>query len=101
MIGAVLSRGNFEKIEKYWRGRLWRCGGGIGVDDIGLENVKESPGPYPAKNSPLDCFIKWVRVLCHQKRNPHRMVWISFLVDDIGLEPMTFRTSSGCSSQLS
>ena len=24
-----------------------------------------------------------------------------FLVDDIGLEPMTFRTSSGCSSQLS
>ena len=25
----------------------------------------------------------------------------SFLVDDIGLEPMTFRTSSGCSSQLS
>ena len=23
------------------------------------------------------------------------------LVDDIGLEPMTFRTSSGCSSQLS
>ncbi len=26
---------------------------------------------------------------------------VSFLVDDIGLEPMTFRTSSGCSSQLS
>ena len=26
---------------------------------------------------------------------------ISYLVDDIGLEPMTFRTSSGCSSQLS
>lgn len=25
----------------------------------------------------------------------------SLLVDDIGLEPMTFRTSSGCSSQLS
>lgn len=24
-----------------------------------------------------------------------------FMVDDIGLEPMTFRTSSGCSSQLS
>jgi len=23
------------------------------------------------------------------------------MVDDIGLEPMTFRTSSGCSSQLS
>ena len=27
--------------------------------------------------------------------------WSFFLVDDIGLEPMTFRTSSGCSSQLS
>ncbi len=26
---------------------------------------------------------------------------LSYLVDDIGLEPMTFRTSSGCSSQLS
>jgi len=26
---------------------------------------------------------------------------VIFLVDDIGLEPMTFRTSSGCSSQLS
>ena len=25
----------------------------------------------------------------------------SSMVDDIGLEPMTFRTSSGCSSQLS
>ena len=25
----------------------------------------------------------------------------ALLVDDIGLEPMTFRTSSGCSSQLS
>ena len=27
--------------------------------------------------------------------------WCLILVDDIGLEPMTFRTSSGCSSQLS
>ena len=30
----------------------------------------------------------------------HPNGWSSFLVDDIGLEPMTFRTSSGCSSQL-
>ena len=36
-----------------------------------------------------------------KKEKPHRMVWFLFLVDDIGLEPMTFRTSSGCSSQLS
>ena len=34
------------------------------------------------------------------KTTSERM-WFFFLVDDIGLEPMTFRTSSGCSSQLS
>ena len=32
----------------------------------------------------------------NKKEKPHQMVWFSFLVDDIGLEPMTFRTSSGC-----
>ena len=35
------------------------------------------------------------------KKELHPNGWSSFLVDDIGLEPMTFRTSSGCSSQLS
>lgn len=30
-----------------------------------------------------------------------RIFLVSFLVDDIGLEPMTLRTSSECSSQLS
>ena len=35
-----------------------------------------------------------------KKRPPIGVVFL-FLVDDIGLEPMTFRTSSGCSSQLS
>ncbi len=33
------------------------------------------------------------------KEKAHPFGWA--LVDDIGLEPMTFRTSSGCSSQLS
>ena len=36
----------------------------------------------------------------HVKKKTHPFGWV-FLVDDIGLEPMTFRTSSGCSSQLS
>ena len=37
---------------------------------------------------------------CTKKKN--HTEWCGFfLVDDIGLEPMTFRTSSGCSSQLS
>ena len=44
--------------------------------------------------------FKWIRILCLTKKKNHtQVVW--FLVDDIGLEPMTFRTSSGCSSQLS
>ena len=36
-----------------------------------------------------------------EKERPPDWVVFLFLVDDIGLEPMTFRTSSGCSSQLS
>ena len=35
-------------------------------------------------------------------KNKGHPIGVAFtLVDDIGLEPMTFRTSSGCSSQLS
>ena len=35
-------------------------------------------------------------------KNPQNVAVLRvFMVDDIGLEPMTFRTSSGCSSQLS
>ena len=37
----------------------------------------------------------------YQIRKTIRTDGLSHLVDDIGLEPMTFRTSSGCSSQLS
>ena len=40
-------------------------------------------------------------ILSSKKTKPIRMDGFCFLVDDIGLEPMTFRTSSGCSSQLS
>ena len=47
-----------------------------------------------------DRFESYVEnVATKEKSHP---VWDDFsLVDDIGLEPMTFRTSSGCSSQLS
>ena len=39
---------------------------------------------------------------CKMPKNKKKpLVFTSGLVDDIGLEPMTFRTSSGCSSQLS
>ena len=37
----------------------------------------------------------------YQIKKTIRMDGLFYLVDDIGLEPMTFRTSSGCSSQLS
>ena len=36
-----------------------------------------------------------------KKKTSSKRMRFLFLVDDIGLEPMTFRTSSGCSSQLS
>ena len=72
------------------------------VDDIGLDEIKErlrravAGGAYPRRkkmgSSPISIF--------KQKRN-HTQRCGFFLVDDIGLEPMTFRTSSGCSSQLS
>ena len=39
--------------------------------------------------------------IVHQKEKTTPEGVVFFLVDDIGLEPMTFRTSSGCSSQLS
>ena len=47
---------------------------------------------------------RWVRVLYlmpHQIKKTIHLDGLFYLVDDIGLEPMTFRTSSGCSSQLS
>ena len=46
--------------------------------------------------------FRWVQVLYRplKRENTTRQV-VFLMVDDIGLEPMTFRTSSGCSSQLS
>ena len=42
------------------------------------------------------------QMLIHWQKKKAIPVGMAFsLVDDIGLEPMTFRTSSGCSSQLS
>ena len=41
----------------------------------------------------------YLNTIAIRKTTPDGVVF--FLVDDIGLEPMTFRTSSGCSSQLS
>ena len=83
------------------------------VDDIGLFRG--------LKNMPPACFLRsaerrparWIAasrqekvawailVLRPRKKSvpPHGAT--DSLVDDIGLEPMTFRTSSGCSSQLS
>ena len=40
---------------------------------------------------------KAIKATAYRKSHPK----VAVLVDDIGLEPMTFRTSSGCSSQLS
>ena len=58
------------------------------------KGISSSKMIYPTRKGGFSYIV-------HQKEKPHRMVWFFFLVDDIGLEPMTFRTSSGCSSQLS
>ena len=50
----MLHLDGFESIGQQKRTPSEVCG----MDDIGLENIKESPGPYPAKNSPPDCFIE-------------------------------------------
>ena len=78
------------------------------VDDIGLDDIKDHPAETPDGNSPPDCCIEMgsspisgLSTKKEQKHRPAGWCFCSFLVDDIGLEPMTFRTSSGCSSQLS
>ena len=57
-----------------------------------------STGHFVAVCGPPPCSSPFVQ---NQKESSHPKMGASFLVDDIGLEPMTFRTSSGCSSQLS
>ena len=47
-------------------------------------------------------FFKDSKKFPKAKKNTENQRFRCFnMVDDIGLEPMTFRTSSGCSSQLS
>ena len=65
-------------------------------------------GLFPGlKKCPPDTFLRPLAVALFEslpaktKKKDHPFGWSFFLVDDIGLEPMTFRTSSGCSSQLS
>ena len=33
----------------------------MGVEPMGIDKIKVSPGPYPASNSPPDCCIQFVR----------------------------------------
>ena len=44
---------------------------------------------------------RFSRIRARHKENAHPLDGRFFMVDDIGLEPMTSRTSSGCSYQLS
>ena len=73
------------------------------MDDIGLDLIKVLPPSSRRQaaltRAALDPFESYIKYHS-KKKNPSN--WMGFyLVDDIGLEPMTFRTSSGCSSQLS
>ena len=45
--------------------------------------------------------VRVLSLIPYQKKKAIPIGMTFSLVDDIGLEPMTFRTSSGCSSQLS
>ena len=55
---------------------------------------------HKSRTVALNGFESYI-LLSTKKENLIHLDEVSFLVDDIGLEPMTFRTSSGCSSQLS
>ena len=82
------------------------------VDDIGLDGRF---APLGGKSYRCHQFLNWwlqyatgilhldgfVSYIGQKRKSPPYGGDFSFLVDDIGLEPMTFRTSSGCSSQLS
>ena len=75
------------------------------VDDIGLDEMMEHSASSRRMATPhWGVAFRTVRVLSlmpYQIKEPHPEGVVLLLVDDIGLEPMTFRTSSGCSSQLS
>ena len=72
------------------------------MDDIGLDYIKErSPSSRRTATVHRTVAFRRVRVHIATKKKNHTKWCGFFVVDDIGLEPMTFRTSSGCSSQLS
>ena len=80
------------------------------VDDIGLdmhflsqakENKCSAATERSGQRSSALHLHLFESLSAKTKKEHHPFGWCSFLVDDIGLEPMTFRTSSGCSSQLS
>ena len=48
------------------------------AEDEGFDYIKESPGPYPAKNMPQACFIGWVRIPISANKKDHPFGW-SFL----------------------
>ena len=64
--------------------------------------IKVSLGPFPSEQGSTGALhLNYSSPYRHIKRKTTPKGVVFFLVDDIGLEPMTFRTSSGCSSQLS
>ena len=73
----------------------------MAVDDIGLDFIKVRFRRAFAGSTECTPHSDRFEACCaRNKKKPTQRVNF-FLVDDIGLEPMTFRTSSGCSSQLS
>ena len=68
------------------------------VDDIGLDLIMElPPSSWWQADVHRTSAFKWVRVLSlipYQNKKPTPLGGLFILVDDIGLEPMTFRTSS-------
>ena len=53
--------------------------------------IEESPGPYPAINSPPDCWIQLVRPGTDNKTNKHPKGCFFVLVPVAGLEPARCR----------
>ena len=87
---------------------MWLYQDDIGLDCqfVPMEQIVRMPPVFElvAADVHRTSAFRWVRVLhliSYQIKKTIRMDGLFYLVDDIGLEPMTFRTSSGCSSQLS
>ena len=85
----------------WWTGWLWVRRTPLRTKIDFTPSDPAAPGHLPhladAKQGRLGPFMEKKKPLDKRKSPTFRLG----LVDDIGLEPMTFRTSSGCSSQLS